>query len=62
MIAYKAPRQNAVVSLAEMRMYYTECMDNAMPGSRAWEKFRRYISALNTAIAELTLTEESGDD
>lgn len=60
MIAYKAPKQNAVVSLAEIRLYFAEMRDNAYIGSEAREKLQRYVSALDTAIAELTLTEDDG--
>lgn len=43
--------------LAEMRLYYTECAENAMPGSRAERKFTGYYAALDQAIARLSKNE-----
>jgi len=61
MIDVKSSKHKHIAALADMRLYYTECSTKAMPGSRAWDKFNRYIAALDYAIAELSVTSERKD-
>lgn len=46
--------EDLIPVLAEMRLYYTACAENAMPGSKAERKFTGYYAALDQAIARLS--------
>ncbi len=46
-----------IARLAEMRLYFTGCMDKAQIGSKAWERYRGFIAALDAAIEEMSGTE-----
>ena len=46
--------EDLIPMLSEMRRYYAECAENAMPGSRAERKFTGYYAALDQAIARLS--------
>ena len=46
--------EDLIPVLSEMRRYYAECAENAMPGSRAERKFTGYYTALDQAIARLS--------